>query len=555
MINSSSISKALAATVLACAAAAAAAGWSYLQGAHMAAALAAVAAGVSMAGAWWLRRASRSIYNAMTVLDQAANGNLHVRVLGIRGHGDVGRMLENINRTLDQMEGFAKETEAAMRAGATKRFYRKILLRGFRGEFAHYANEVNRTLTQMEENFGLLAAFEARMLRDAVNITMTVNDGAVANTRIVGGIKSAQTESQGMAAATEQMVSGFGTISVSGGEAARLSENAKAITENARQIVDQAMQEFSQIEASVADAAERVTGLAASSEAIGEILSSIERIASQTNLLALNATIESARAGEAGRGFAVVAQEVKQLSQQTGAAATDIGQRVTRLREEMAGIVGTMTSGTQSIAKGRRAMESMGERMGQVSVQVSDTSNRIAEISHTLAEQSHAAGQISSGIQNIAGRAEENVRAVADSSRALHEIEAEMNSLLKSLGERDIPDKVLMLAKSDHVLWKKRLLDMVAGQIKLNADELSNATTCRLGKWYHGPESTHLRELPAYRDLAAPHHAVHEHGIEAVRCFNDGRYDDAVKHIERVEQASQEVLACLDRLIARREAA
>jgi methyl-accepting chemotaxis protein len=63
---------------------------------------------------------------------------------------------------------------------------------------------------------------------------------------------------------------------------------------------------------------------------IGNVVGTIETIASQTNLLALNATIEAARAGEAGRGFAVVASEVKALANKVTLATGTISGSVTQ---------------------------------------------------------------------------------------------------------------------------------------------------------------------------------------------------------------------------------
>jgi methyl-accepting chemotaxis protein len=497
----------------------------------------------------WLLRAGRSIGKAVAVLDDVADGRLKVRVLGIGTDGDLGRMLLNINRCLDQMETFAKETEAAMKAAAEKRFYRRIVPRGLRGEFVRYAGEVNRTLAEMDANVQRLAAFEERMLRSAVRVATTVAEGGITNDRIMGSIRAAMDESQGVATATQQMVAGFQKIGARSEEAASLSESARAMTEEARRAVDGAAAEFSAVEDAVSEAARRVADLSAASEAIGAILSSIEDIAAQTNLLALNATIEAARAGDAGKGFAVVAGEVKNLANQTSRATEDIGQRVAKLRQEMAGIARTMEIGTQATAKGRLAMREMDGRMDGVSQKVSETSRQMSDISSVLTEQTEAAGHISSGVRNVAAQADVNAKAIDDSSAALRGIEADMTSLLTGLAERDIPCKDILLAMSDHVLWKKHLLDTIIGTEHMSEDKVKDEHSCRLGAWLHGPASEKLRGHQAFRDLEAPHHAFHEHGREAVRLVNAGQAEAAMREFVLVEEASAKVLACLDQLM------
>ncbi len=107
----------------------------------------------------------------------------------------------------------------------------------------------------------------------------------------------------------------------------------------------------------------------------------IASISSQTNLLALNATIEAARAGEAGRGFTVVAGEVKGLATQTGAAASEIHQRV-----------GSVHSAAQTTADLVRHVRQM---FGELDMMVSGAAsavNQQQEAASTILNTSRAVG-------------------------------------------------------------------------------------------------------------------------------------------------------------------
>jgi len=507
-------------------------------------------AGLLLLAGGWVWQGEGSLRRATAVLAQAAEGVLRVRGTRLPRGGLDRRLLVSINRLLDQTEAFAKEVEAAMRAAAEGRFYRQIVGAGMRGDFSRYVARVNETMGIMRGQAETLAQFSSHMLQNSVTISMTVNEGAIANARIVIGVRRARDEAQGMAAAAEQLLTSIQEISLQSEGAASRSAEARAVTEAGREAVTMAMREFVTIETAVREAAERVDALARASAAIGDILSSIEEIASQTNLLALNATIEAARAGEAGKGFAVVAGEVKSLANQTARATVDIGARIEKLRGEMAGIISTMNRGSAAIVLGRDSMESMGQRMEEIGHLVDDTNQRMGEVSRILGQQASATTEISGSVQKLASLGEDNAQAIERNSASLGNIEEEISGLLTLLLDQKIPNKIILVAKADHVLWKKRLVDMMTGKLKLAADELSCERTCRLGKWYYGADARRFQGHPAFIELESHHRVVHQEGIAAVRAYNQGQFEQAMVHIEAVEGASRGVLANLDRMMA-----
>ena len=385
-------------------------------------------------------------------------------------------------------------------------------------------------------------------LDHAVSLLMDANEAGIAAGHLLRAAREVEMRTQTIAAAIEQMVTSVQGISQSSQEASGHTRGVEEAATDGTQAVATAVETMERINRAVSDATAKVDDLADASEHIGEIVTSIETIASQTNLLALNATIEAARAGEAGKGFAVVASEVKNLSRQTGDATLDIRERIERLQTEMANIVDSMREGATATAMGREAMDTVGDGMNGITDQVGDVNARMRDIADILGQQTEASQEVSDSVAKIAEMARVTVEQIETTADSMDNSLDTIEDLLAGLSAYEMPGKVLRLAKADHVAWKKRLSDMLVGRASLDAEELADHYSCRLGKWYYSDQAAPCRSHPAFAALEPVHEAVHKHGIEATRRYNAGDLDGALTEIEAVEAASVDVLHLLDEL-------
>jgi methyl-accepting chemotaxis protein len=393
-----------------------------------------------------------------------------------------------------------------------------------------------------------LAELASRDLDRMVNLSIEGSETAVSTAHLLSSTREIDQRTQALASASEEMVASIGQIRTTAQSAAAAATEMRESANRGMSTASSASSAMGRVSATAELASEKITALSEASEAIGSIVSSIDAIARQTNLLALNATIEAARAGEAGRGFAVVATEVKSLSQQTSNATVDIRSRIDKLREDIATIVAAMADCTSAAVESRGVVNTLGEAMAGVSERVSGVTDGMSEIASILNQQSEASREIATGIASIAEMTKRSVGQVNDISNQLDHVQGLVGEELTELSHMTFDRQIERLAKADHVGWKKRLCDMAVGRAKLNADELSDHHSCRLGKWYYGDASLPSRQHPAFKALEKPHALVHEHGKKAARLFQSGDLAGAIAEIENVDRASADVLRLLDQL-------
>ena len=105
---------------------------------------------------------------------------------------------------------------------------------------------------------------------------------------------------------------------------ADLSKRSVDVARSGKQSVESTVQGMQEMRGMVERIADNIVSLFSHTQRIGEIISTVNEIASQSNMLALNAAVEAARAGENGKGFAVVAAEVRALAEESRRATAQI---------------------------------------------------------------------------------------------------------------------------------------------------------------------------------------------------------------------------------------
>ncbi|MFQ5599311.1 MAG: methyl-accepting chemotaxis protein [Candidatus Krumholzibacteriia bacterium] len=216
------------------------------------------------------------------------------------------------------------------------------------------------------------------------------------------------------------------------------SEKAKVVSDLARKAVEVAqdgeqsvtatIDEMTRIRGQMNSVATSIVSLSEQSQAIGEIITSVNDLAEQSNLLAVNAAIEAAKAGEQGKGFAVVAQEVKSLAEQSKQATAHVGSILSDIQKATSAAVMSTEKASKAVEQGVDRSTSAGDCIRSLATTIDQTAQAGNQIEASTREQRIGMDQVNLAIENIKEASTQNAESLRQVEGATQE--------MKGLGQK-----------------------------------------------------------------------------------------------------------------------
>jgi methyl-accepting chemotaxis protein len=374
-----------------------------------AAALVALLVGLLLA-----RGISRPLQVLTARADRIANGELPEGTGSLAREDEVGRLDSAFERMVEKLREMAAAAERIaagdLQVSVTPQSERDRL----GTSFALMVRNLRQLTADLYEGINVLGA-------SATEISASTSQLAAGATQTAAAVNETTTTVEEVRQTAEVSSQKARTVSDSAQVVASVSESGRKATEEAIAGVAKIQQQMDTI-------AESMMRLSEQSQAVGQIVATVEDLAGQSKLLAVNASIEAAKAGEHGKGFAVVAQEVKSLAEQSRQATAHVRTILGDIQQATNAAVLATEQGSHAVEAGTRQSAHAGESIQALAASVLEAAQAAVQIAASSQQQLVGVDQVASAMESIKLASAQNV----DSARQLESAARD----IKQLGER-----------------------------------------------------------------------------------------------------------------------
>ena len=203
---------------------------------------------------------------------------------------------------------------------------------------------------------------------------------------------------------------------------AELGQKSVEISQTGLKSIEDTINGMTRIKEQVESIADMVVRLSEQSQAIGEIIATVNDLAEQSNLLAVNASIEAAKAGEQGKGFAVVAQEIRSLAAQSKQATTQVRNILFDVQKAISSAVMATELGSRAVEEGVKLSTQAGEAIDVLAQSVTESTNAAIQIAASSQEQLIGMDQVVSAMENIREAALQMASSTKQTEKSAHDL-------------------------------------------------------------------------------------------------------------------------------------